>query len=87
MKKRIIKKKENRKIKEYALRQIRKNDENYSYLKDVNIEWIINYRYLFINNRRSLRGLPKKDFKKFYRDAVKTSILYNNYIKNKGDGY
>lgn len=92
MKKRIIKKKENRRIKENTLRHIRKNDKNYSYLKDidylkdVNVEWLIDYRYLYINNRRSLHGLPKKDFKKFHRDAVRASILYNNYINNKGDG-
>ena len=75
MKKRIIKKKENRMINEYILSHIRKNDKNYFYLRNVDAEKLLNFRYLFVNNQRSSRGIPKKDLKKFYRDCARLNLL------------
>ena len=68
MKKRIIKKKENRKINDLV--QSSRNERRishspYEYTKEDNYDLLI-----FSNNKRSVYGLPKRNHKRIYRNIV-----------------
>lgn len=73
MKRRIVKKKENRRIKDLVKHQ-RKQKQLENITFDA-AEGFKNYRYLWANNRRSTYGIPKKNLKALYKNIAKISIL------------
>lgn len=80
MKKRIVKKKRNGKIKE----SIRKQRQNSDVIVWDSVKGI-DFSTIYSNNKRSTHGFPKRNHKKIYKNIAKVSIesvklfkLYNN---------
>lgn len=80
MKKRIVKKKENREINDL----IHEKRQNNDVLVWDSVEGI-NFSTIYSNNKRSTHGFPKRNHKKIYKNIIKVSIesaklfkLYNN---------
>lgn len=83
MKRRIVKKKRNKEIKDLARKQRQKG--NATHVIWDSIEGINFSTMIYSNNKRSVHGIPKNNFRRIYKNIAKVSIesvklfkLYNN---------
>jgi histone H3/H4 len=74
MKKRIVKKKQNRKIKYLAQKQRQKG--NVTHVVWDSIEGINFSTMIYSNNKRSVHGIPKNNFRRIYKNIAKVSINF-----------
>lgn len=74
MKKRIVKKKQNRKIKDLAQKQRQKG--NVTHVVWDSIEGINFSTMIYSNNKRSVHGIPKNNFRRIYKNIAKVSINF-----------
>ena len=77
MKKRIIKKKENRRIND--LTKEARNERKISHSLRKHIEGDNHGLLIFSNNKRSVYGLPKRNHKRIYRNIVLLAFSWLNH--------
>lgn len=74
MKKRIAKKKRNREIKDLAQKQRQKG--NITHVVWDSIEGINFSTMIYSNNKRSVHGIPKNNFRRIYKNIAEVSINF-----------